>query len=128
MAAVGGYIVETNFHRRPERYYGSRIHLLDTKEGSEVNVFECHELGFGGQGTRKVIACAFATNWRYLIAVTGRKVFIWDTQRGCLLDFLEVPQGVVPTSIEFRKIEGVDVVVVGTQKKRILLCQIERKK
>lgn len=128
MAAVGGYIIETNFHRKPERHYGSRIHILDTKEKREVNAFKCHELGFGGYGTRKVIACSFATNWRYLIAVTGKKVFMWDTQRGCLLDSLEIPRGVVPTSIEFRRIEGINTVVVGARGRRTLLCQIKRKR
>ena len=88
MGAVGGYIVDTDFRRKPQRLYGSRVHLIDVKAGQEILALDCHtvEKKAGHEkGTRKVLDCMFVHNWRYLSAVTGNEVFLWDTERGRLM-------------------------------------------
>ena len=37
------------------------------------------------KGTRKILDCMFVHNWRYLSAVTGNALFLWDTERGRLM-------------------------------------------
>ena len=88
MGAVGGYIVDTDFRRKPQRLYGSRVHLIDVKAGQEILALDCHtvEKKAGHEkGTRKILDCMFVHNWRYLSAVTGNEVFLWDTERGRLM-------------------------------------------
>ena len=83
--AVGGYIVDTDFRRKPQRLYGSRVHLIDVEAGQEILALDCHtvEKKAGHEkGTRKILDCMFVLNWRYLSAVTGNEVFLWDTERG----------------------------------------------
>jgi hypothetical protein len=86
--AVGGYIVDTDFRRKPQRLYGSRVHLIDVQAGREILALDCHtvEKKAGHEkGTRKILDCMFVLNWRYLSAVTGNEVFLWDTERGRLM-------------------------------------------
>ena len=88
MGAVGGYIVDTDFKRKPQRLYGSRVHLIDVKAGQEILALDCHtvEKKAGHEkGSRKILDCMFVLNWRYLSAVTGNEVFLWDTERGRLM-------------------------------------------
>ena len=88
MGAVGGYIVDTDFRRKPQRLYGSRVHLIDVKAGQEILALDCHtvEKKAGHEkGTRKILDCMFVHNWRYLSAVTGNELFLWDTERGRLM-------------------------------------------
>jgi hypothetical protein len=88
MGAVGGYIVDTDFRRKPQRLYGSRVHLIDVKAGKDILALDCHtvEKKAGHEkGTRKILDCMFVHNWRYLSAVTGNALFLWDTERGRLM-------------------------------------------
>ena len=88
MGAVGGYIVDTDFKRKPQRLYGSRVHLIDVKAGQEILALDCHtvEKKAGHEKvSRKILDCMFVLNWRYLSAVTGNEVFLWDTERGRLM-------------------------------------------
>jgi hypothetical protein len=85
MGAVGGYIVDTDFKRKPQRLYGSRVHLIDVKAGQEILALDCHTVekkAAHEKGTRKILDCMFVHNWRYLAAVTGNELFLWDTERG----------------------------------------------
>jgi hypothetical protein len=92
--------------------YGSRVHLVDAEKKTEINVFECEEIGRGGKEERKVVACTFASNWRHLAAVTGRKLLLWDTQVGRLLDSRNIADLGAPSSLGFvSKQEGSFLVV-----------------
>jgi hypothetical protein len=87
LGAVGGYIIDTDFRRRPQRLFGSRIHLIDLQTQKEISTFECHPVEkkpSREKGTKKILDCMFVLNWRYLSAVTGNKIFLWDTERGNL--------------------------------------------
>jgi hypothetical protein len=88
MGAVAGYIIDTDFRRRPQRLYGSRIHLIDTRQKRGIQVFDCFGVEKkqpGEIGERKILDCMFISSWRYLAAVSGGKLFFWDTERGKLL-------------------------------------------
>jgi len=87
MGAVAGYIVDTDFRRKPKRLYGSRVHLIDLKAGQEILTLDCHTVekkAVKEKGTRKILDCMFVQNWRHLTAVTGNTLFLWDTERGRL--------------------------------------------
>jgi len=88
LGAVAGYIIDTDFRRRPPRLYGSRIHLIDTREKREIQVLECfgvEKKRAGEAGSREIQDCMFVSSWRYLAAVSGGKLFFWDTERGRLM-------------------------------------------
>jgi hypothetical protein len=94
--AVAGYILDTDFTRKPQRLYGSRVHLVDVGGRSEVTTFECHPVemkAVGMRGTVKVLDLAFVSNWRYLAAVTGNELFFWDTERGRLMASVPLRSG-----------------------------------
>ncbi len=85
LAAIGGYITDTDFRRRPPRLFGSRIHVVDTEARKPVITFACSTVEMKGRdepNTKKVLACLFAGSWRYLCAVTGNHVFMWDIEKG----------------------------------------------
>jgi len=86
MSAVAGYIIDTVSLSGPgSRLYGSKVHLLDTESKREINSFECHPVERNTKqerGTKQVLDCMFIKNWRYLAAVTGNKIILWDTERG----------------------------------------------
>jgi len=84
-AALGGYITDTDFHRSPQRLYGAKVHVVDLKAGREVKSFWCYEVEKKEKrekGDRQVYDCLFVSNWRYLSAVTGSDLFLWDTELG----------------------------------------------
>ncbi len=85
LAAVGGYIRDTDHRRRPSRLYGSRVHVMDIKTGKTIHIFECSPVekkGRDERGTKRVLDVAFVASWRYLAAVTGNHVILWDTETG----------------------------------------------
>lgn len=85
LSAVCGYIVDTDFHRRPARLYGSRVHVVDLKNNDKLYKFQCSPVekkNRSAPNTKKVLDCTFLSNWRYLAAITGNYLFLWDTQTG----------------------------------------------
>jgi hypothetical protein len=85
LAAIGGYITDTDFRRRPPRLYGSRIHVVDTEARKPVVIFDCSPVEMKSReepNTKKVLFCLFAGGWRYLCAATGNHVFMWDIEQG----------------------------------------------
>ena len=88
MGAVAGYIIDTDFRRRPRRLYGSRIHLIDNRLKREIQILDCFDVEKkqpGEFGERKILDCMFVSNWRYLAAASGGRLFFWDTEKGRLL-------------------------------------------
>ena len=58
------------------------------KAGKEILALDCHTVekkASHEKGTRKILDCMFVHNWRYLSAVTGNELFLWDTERGRLM-------------------------------------------
>lgn len=124
MVAVGGYIRQTSLlGGRPKRVYGSRMHVLDTVAMKEVIALETApvaERTREEKGGSKIIDCMFVSNWRYLSAVTNSKLFLWDTERGVVLNELYFDEEVTNATLEYGKYAGQDyLAVVSGNKKRV---------
>ncbi len=128
LAAVGGYIVDTDFHRRPAQLYGSRVHLVDTASRKSILTLECSPVEkkmIEEKNTKKVLAIVFLGSWRHLCAATGNHLFMWDTENGRLLSKMPLPSE--PTGLKFDPGNGGSPVLVQT-KKGVFAFQIIRKK
>lgn len=126
LGAVGGYVKDTDFRRKPERLYGSRVHLVDLRTKRQLAVLECHEVGFGGGGTREVLDLAFVANWRYLAGVTGRELFLWDTERGRLLSSVPLPAPLQAATLGLMATETGRVLIVDAGRGRTWAYRIAR--
>jgi hypothetical protein len=106
-AAVGGSIREaTRGSRGLEMMFGSRVHLVDIAQKSEVGVFRTQEVGRKPRehrGSSQVLDCLFMHSWRYLAAVTGDVLSLWDTERGLNLAEVLLPFGTEKASLEVLK-------------------------
>lgn len=121
MGAVAGYIIDTDFRRRPQRLYGSRIHLIDTRQKREIQVFDCFDVEKkqpGEMGERKILDCMFVSNWRYLAAVSGGKLFFWDTERGKLLADPVLTSALKSASLGFARLSDSTYLVVDSGGKK----------
>jgi len=130
LAAVAGYVVDTDFHRRPPRLYGSRVHLIDLTTNSEINYFWCYEVEKKGKtekASREILDCMFISNWRYLSALTGNEVFLWDTERGALLSRTPLDHPPKAASLEFARVENSSYLVVCSQRQPTIAYRIERR-
>ncbi|EGI76951.1 hypothetical protein [Hylemonella gracilis] len=89
MVAVGGYIRKTQLlGGRPQRTYGSTVHVLDLGADKEVATFVSAPVSDrtrDEQGGGKVLDCLFLSGWRYVAAITQSKLFLWDTERGAVM-------------------------------------------
>jgi hypothetical protein len=90
-----------------EKQYGSRVHLVDIAQKREVTVFDTRELGRKPRehrGTSKVLDCMFVHSWRYLAAVTGDVLSLWDTERGLNLSEVLLPFGTEEAALEVLRV------------------------
>jgi len=86
-----------------EMHFGSRVHLVDLAQAREITVFETRALGRKPKehrGTSKVLDCLFVHSWRYLAAVTGDMLSLWDTERGLNLSEILLPFGTEEATLE----------------------------
>lgn len=93
VAAVGGSLHQMT---RTFMLYGSRVHLVDIAQQREITVFDTRELGRKPRehrGSSEVLDCLFVHSWRYLAAVTGDVLSLWDTERGLQLAEVLLPFG-----------------------------------
>lgn len=130
LGAVGGYIIDTDFKRRPQRLYGSRIHLIDIHGQKEIVTFECHPVEKKSnreKGTKKILACMFVQNWRYLAAVTGNNLLLWDTERGILQASLPLQSPIKKAKLSLSIKNESTYLVIETGRKQIAY-RIVRKK
>ena len=89
--------------RGMEMHFGSRVHLVDLAQSREITVFETRALGRKPKehrGTSEVLDCMFVHSWRYLAAVTGDVLSLWDTERGLNLAEILLPFGTDEASLE----------------------------
>lgn len=94
IGAVAGYIRDTDFRRRPQRLYGSRIHVVDTAAAQSILTFDCSPVEMKSReepNTKKILGCAFLGSWRYLTAITGNHIFLWDVETGREIAKLPLP-------------------------------------
>jgi hypothetical protein len=86
-----------------EREFGSHVHLVDLAQEREITVFQTQEVGrktTEQRGTSKVLDCLFVHSWRYLAAVTGDVLSLWDTERGVNLAETLLPFGTDAATLE----------------------------
>lgn len=123
MVAVGGYIRQTSLlGGRPKRVYGSRMHVLDTVAQKEVIALETAPVGERTReekGGSKILDCLFVSNWRYLAAVTNSKLFLWDTERGVVLNELLLDDAIDDARLEYGKYAGQDYLTIVTGNKKL---------
>ena len=89
--------------RGTEMHYGSRVHLVDLAQQREITVFDTRVLGRKPKehrGTSQVLDCLFVHSWRYLAAVTGDVLSLWDTERGLQLSEVLLPFGTDQASLD----------------------------
>jgi hypothetical protein len=104
VGAVGGSL--NALARGPqgmEMHFGSRVHLVDLAQQREIAVFDTRALGRKPKehrGTSQVLDCLFVHSWRYLAAVTGDVLSLWDTERGLLLSEALMPFGTDEATLE----------------------------
>lgn len=120
VGAVGGSLrVPARGPRGIEMHHGSRVHLVDLAQKREITVFDTREVGRKPKehrGSSDVLDCLFIHSWRYLAAVTGDVLSLWDTERGIQLTEVLLPFGTDEASLEvlrdgagfFLHVEGED--------------------
>ena len=113
LAAVGGYLRETSGGMR--RSYSSRLHLVDLGEKKETGSFDTTtKKKKGVRGKRKLYDCLFVSNWRYLAAVTGLELFLFDTERGKLMSSVRLPRSGDGARLAYTRHNDTDVLSVLT--------------
>jgi len=107
LGAVGGYIRETSSGMR--RSYSSKIHLVDLTENREVGEFDSTtNKKHGIDGSVKLLDCMFIGSWRYLAAVTGLELFLWDTERGVLMSSARLDKGLEDARLTYTRYNNED--------------------
>ena len=122
LGAVGGYIVDTDFRRRPQRLFGSRIHLIDIHAKKEILTFECHPVEkktSSEKGTKKILDCMFIQSWRYLSAVTGNNLLLWDTERGILQASLPLQMPIKSAELSISSKDDSSYLVIDTGRQQM---------
>ena len=111
LAAVGGYIRETKGGMR--RSYSSKIHLVDLGDKKETGSFDSTtNKKKGKRGSVELLDCLFIKNWRYLAAVTGLELFLWDTERGKLMSSIRLENGLKQAVLAYSQYNNNDYVSV----------------
>lgn len=104
VAVVGGSL--NTLARGPrgmEMHFGSRVHLVDLAQSREITAFETRALGRKPKehrGSSAVLDCLFVHSWRYLAAVTGDVLSLWDTERGLQLTEILLPFGTEEAALD----------------------------
>lgn len=126
LAAVGGYIRETSGGMR--RSYYSKIHLVDLGDKKETGSFDSTTKKKKGKtGKVELLDCLFINNWRYLTAVTGLELFLWDTERGKLMSSIRLDKGLKQAVLAYTRYNSNDYVSVLSAN-GVLHYQISRQK
>lgn len=118
MAVIGGYLRKT----QGGRLYGSMIHVLDREANKEVVTFETAPVATRKaeeKGGAKILDCMFISGWRYLAAVTNSRLFLWDIERGAVMNALFFDEAIDKAELEYGKSGDKDMlaVVSGNGKK-----------
>lgn len=125
LGAVGGYIRETSSGMR--RTYTSMIHLVDLAEKKETGTFDSTAgKKKGRSGSVELLDCLFINNWRYLVAVSGLELFLWDTERGILMSSVGLEKGIKQGSLAYTSYNGKDYVSINAGDE-VLSYEITRK-
>ncbi|MDC1286377.1 hypothetical protein N8198_00670 [Gammaproteobacteria bacterium] len=94
LGVAGGYLKITGVGSRT---YGSRLHVIDLAEGKEILLFDTSlqdRKHSWEKGVRKLQDCMFIESWRYLVALTGNHISLWDTERGINMSEILLSRGI----------------------------------
>jgi hypothetical protein len=112
LGVVGGYLKQLGGNLA---YYGSRLHVVDVQEQKEVLVFDTalvdrkHSYE---KGTKQLLDCMFLGNWRYIVALTGNHLSLWDTERGLKMSEIALTEGLEAGSLAVASSQGRTALVV----------------
>lgn len=113
LGAVGGYIRETGMGMR--RSYSSKLHLVDLIENRETGDFDTTtQKKKGKSGKVALLDCLFINSWRYLAAVSGLELFLFDTERGKLMSSVRLEQGIDEGRLAYTRYNNEDYLSVLT--------------
>jgi len=96
-------------------WYGSRLHVVDIQEQKEVLVFDTalvdrkHSYE---KGTKRLLDCMFLGNWRYIVALTGNHLSLWDTERGLKMSAVALTEGMEEGSLAVASAAGKPALLV----------------
>ncbi len=88
----------------------------------EILTFECHpvEKKTGSEkGTKKILDCMFIQSWRYLSAVTGNNLLLWDTERGILQASLPLQMPIKSAELSISSKDDSSYLVIETGRKKM---------
>lgn len=84
---AAGVRVRTQF--RMNLSWHSTMRIFDVSENKRVLEFEVDK-GLR-HGTTQILDCMFINNWRYLVAITGNTLVMWDIARGSVISRIDLP-------------------------------------
>lgn len=99
MGVVGAYIREG----MRDRLYGSTLHVIDIEAKREILQLDTAEIERRERwekGPAKIHDCKFIGSWRFVAAVTGNHLFLFDTERGLELSRIHIEGGLNKASID----------------------------
>ncbi|MGJ8669168.1 MAG: hypothetical protein ACSHXK_06740 [Oceanococcus sp.] len=106
---------------RPFRQQGSRLHLIDLSDKRPLLIFDTQVVGDkpkAHSGSAAALGCIFVSGWRYLAAVTGDLVSLWDVERGTQLAQLQLPDGIDEAELLSSHSSAGDFILVRSGKRQ----------
>jgi hypothetical protein len=94
LGVAGGYLKITGVGSRT---YGSRLHVIDLEDQKEILLFDTSlqdRKHSWEKGVRTLQDCMFIESWRYLVALTGNHISLWDTERGINMSEILLSRGI----------------------------------
>lgn len=85
MIAAG---IRVRVQRRMNLIWNTTMRLVDAAENKLVVEFDVDK--GARRGTTNMLDCMFVNNWRYLAAVTGNTLVMWDTERGTVVSQIDL--------------------------------------
>lgn len=121
-----GIRVRTQY--RHDLTWHSILRLVDVTSGNLANEWVVDQ-GMR-YGTTRILDCMFINNWRYLAAVTGNTLVMWDTARGTVMSRIDLAVRPLESAslAYYRSINGWFLVVEGNNEKKIVFQFVVQKK
>lgn len=126
---AGGYIKSTSGGHRT---YSSLLHIVDLADNKEVLTFEPNsDEKFQNKrklGTTKILSCFFINSWRYVAALTGDYLILYDTERGIEMSARRLPKGIKKGNLGLVAGDLNNINLIVQSKKNQWAFRIDRKR
>ena len=115
MIAAG---IRIKIQHRMNLRWQTMMRLVDTAENKLVLEFDV-DSGLR-RGKTEMLDCMFVNNWRYLAAVTGNTLVMWDTERGTIVSQIDMVERSLDSAslVYYRTKTGGYLVVEGNDNKK----------